>query len=104
MDYGVLLASVTTNGQNWTSDEAPFYSLVATSVNSSAAGYDMATGLFTPGGVDILSSKAGRSGQTCNTDTGAVWFPFSEGQPKPLLSIAGRSADTSAGANAGQFR
>ncbi|GAQ78445.1 hypothetical protein KFL_000130270 [Klebsormidium nitens] len=78
-DFGVLLATVTANGMNWTSDEAPFYPVVAAGVNSSSAGYDMRTGQFTPGGTDIVSSKAGQSGGTCDADVGAVWFPFSEG-------------------------
>lgn len=80
MDYGVLLASVTANGKNWTSDEAPFYTMVAAGVNSPSAGYDMKTGQFAPGGMDMVSSKAGQSGRACDADVGAVWFPFSEGK------------------------
>lgn len=80
MGYGVLLASVAQNGQQWSDGSPRFYGTVACVTDSLAYGYSMESGEF---GNDrpSIHVKVGKAGQMAdgNIDVAVAWFPYAQG-------------------------
>jgi hypothetical protein len=79
---GIVIPTARQNGPiDWNDGEGPFYPTIAISQASSAPGYDMVTGEFGTGNLDINTGKAGShaSSPEANFSFSATWFPYDEG-------------------------
>jgi hypothetical protein len=80
--FGVVLASARQNGPiDWNDGEGPFFPTVAVSWASSGPGYDMGSGAFANGQLDLNTGRAGTHGSSpeANFAFSTFWFPFDQG-------------------------
>lgn len=79
---GVVIPTARQNGPiDWNDGEGPFYPTVAISQASSGPGYDMLTGSFGTGNLDLITGSAGTPGSSpeANFAFSAAWFPYDQG-------------------------
>ncbi len=79
---GVILPTARQNGPiDWSDGEGPFFPTVAVSESSSGPGYDMLTGQFANGDLDINTGRAGThaSSPEGNFAFSVTWFPYDQG-------------------------
>ncbi len=80
--FGVVIPTARQNGPiDWGDGEVPFYPLIGVSEASSAPGYDMATGTYGTGHLDITTGRAGGLGSSpeANFAFSVAWFPYDAG-------------------------
>lgn len=79
---GVVIPTSRQNGPiDWNDGEGPFYPTIALSESSSGPGYDMTTGAFGSGNLDINTGRAGThaSSPEANFSYSVAWFPYDQG-------------------------
>lgn len=80
--FGVVIPTARQNGPiDWKDGEGPFFPTVALAWASSGPGYDMATGAFGNGNLDLNTGRAGTHGSSpeANFAFSTTWFPFDQG-------------------------
>ena len=76
---GVVIPTVLQNGPiDWGDAQGGFFPTIAISESSSGPGYDMVTGAFGNGNLDINLGKAGTASEA-NFPFSATWFPYDQG-------------------------
>ena len=79
---GVIIPTARQNGPiDWGDGEGPFFPTVAISGASSGPGFDMVTGNFANGGLDINLGRAGTHASSPEGNFGfsVAWFPYDAG-------------------------
>ena len=95
---GIAIPTARQNGPiDWQDGEVPFYPTAAISASSSGRGYDMVSGAFGNGNLDINTGRAGThaSSPEANFSFSVSWFPYDAGwiggnvgSPDPATGIA----------------
>ena len=76
---GVIIPTAMQNGPiDWNDTAGPFFPTIAVSESSSAPGFDMVTGAYGNGNLDINLGKAGTASEA-NFPFSATWFPYDQG-------------------------
>jgi hypothetical protein len=79
---GIVIPTARQNGPtDWGDGEGEFYPTVAISAASSARGYDMVSGDFATGQLDVNTGRAGTHGSSpeANLSFSVAWFPYDAG-------------------------
>jgi hypothetical protein len=95
---GVAIPTARQNGPiDWGDGEGEFYPTVAISASSSGPGYDMTSGAFGTGQLDINLGRAGTHGSSPEGNFGfsVAWFPYDAGW---IGGNVGNPADITTGA------
>lgn len=83
MAYGMAIPTVRQNGPiDWGDGAGPFYPTIAFALGSSAFGYDMGSGTFGGGGLDVNTGSAGdppSGSPEANFSFSVTWFPYDQG-------------------------